>query len=82
MKTLKHEEVHRCEYRSLEEAQARIEHFVQQIYNQNRLHSALGYRSPVQFEPQPSGLETNPWRKQGQGGSNAAPCPAPHPASD
>jgi len=67
MKTLKHEEVHRCEYRSLEEAQARIEHFVQQIYNQKRLHSALGYRSPVQFEPQPSGLETNPWRKQGQG---------------
>lgn len=79
MKTLKHEEVHRCEYRSLEEAQERIEQFVHRVYNQKRLHSALGYRSPVQFEQQPSGLETDYVDGAGTRGSNAAPCPAPHP---
>ena len=52
MKTLKHEEVHRCEYGSLEEARERIEAFVYEVYNQKRLHSAIGYRSPVQFEQQ------------------------------
>lgn len=79
MKTLKHEEVHRCEYRSLQEAQQRIEQFVHQVYNQKRLHSALGYRSPVQFEQQPSGLERDSVDGAGTRGSNAAPCPAPHP---
>lgn len=79
MKTLKHEEVHRCEYRSLEEAQERIEQFVHRVYNQKRLHSALGYRSPVQFEQQPSGLERDYVDGAGTRSSNAAPCPAPHP---
>lgn len=81
MKTLKHEEVHRCEYRSLQEAQERIEQFVHHVYNQKRLHSALGYRSPVQFEQQPSGLERDSVDGAGTRGSNAAPCPAPHPGS-
>lgn len=81
MKTLKHEEVHRCEYRSLEEAQERIEQFVHRVYNQKRLHSALGYRSPVQFEQQPSGLERDYVDGAGTRGSNAAPGPAPHPGS-
>lgn len=81
MKTLKHEEVHRCEYRSLEEAQERIEQFVHRVYNQKRLHSALGYRSPVQFEQQPSGSERDFVDGAGTRGSNAAPCPAPHPGS-
>ena len=81
MKTLKHEEVHRCEYRSLEEAEKRIERFVYQVYNQKRLHSALGYRSPMQFEQQPSGLERDYVGGAGTRGSNAAPCPAPHPGS-
>jgi putative transposase len=52
LKTLKHEEVHRCEYRDLEEAQERIEQFIEAVYNHKRLHSALGYLSPVQFEAQ------------------------------
>jgi putative transposase len=50
IKTLKYEEVYRTEYRNLEEAKASIEEFLQRIYNQKRLHSALGYRSPVEFE--------------------------------
>ena len=43
MKTLKYEEVHRQEYRDLAEARASIEHFLERVYNQKRLHSALGY---------------------------------------
>lgn len=50
MKTLKYEEVHRQEYRDLEESRASIEHFLMKVYNQKRLHSALGYSSPVEFE--------------------------------
>jgi transposase InsO family protein len=50
MKTLKYEEVHRQEYRDLAEARASIQHFLERVYNQKRLHSALGYRPPVEFE--------------------------------
>ncbi len=50
MKTLKYEEVYRSEYRDLADAYARIGEFLEAIYNQKRLHSALDYRSPVQFE--------------------------------
>lgn len=52
LKTLKYEEVHRQEYRDLSEARASIEHFLERVYNQKRLHSALGYRPPVEFEQQ------------------------------
>ena len=50
MKTLKHEEVLRNEYRDLDDARRRIVHFVQKVYNETRLHSALGYRPPAEFE--------------------------------
>jgi len=50
MKTLKYEEVYRQEYRDLGEARASIAQFIDQVYNQKRLHSALGYRPPVEFE--------------------------------
>jgi transposase InsO family protein len=50
MKTLKYEEVHRNEYRDLAEAKTAIGTFLEKVYNQKRLHSAIGYKSPAQFE--------------------------------
>jgi putative transposase len=50
MKTLKYEEVYRNEYRDFSEARASIGEFLEQVYNQKRLHSALGYMPPTAFE--------------------------------
>jgi putative transposase len=50
MKTLKHEEVHRVEYRDLAQARRGITKFIEQTYNRKRLHSALGYRPPAEFD--------------------------------
>ena len=52
MKTLKYEEVYRNEYRDLHEARAAIAEFLEKIYNHQRLHSALGYLPPAEFEAQ------------------------------
>jgi len=50
LKTLKAEEVSLKQYRTIEEARLSIGHFLEEVYNQRRLHSALGYRPPVEFE--------------------------------
>jgi transposase InsO family protein len=50
MKTLKCEEVYRSEYRNLADTRARIGEFIEQVYNQKRLHSALGYCPPAEYE--------------------------------
>jgi transposase InsO family protein len=61
MKTLKQEEIHTREYRDRADLEAHIGHFLEQYYNRQRLHSALNYRSPEQFER--SLLETSrTWR--------------------
>ena len=50
MKTLKHEEVDGRLYRDVRQARRQIGSFIEEIYNRQRLHSALDYRSPVEFE--------------------------------
>jgi len=50
MKTLKYEEVYRQECRDLAEVLASIGGFIERVYNERRLHSALGYRPPAEFE--------------------------------
>ena len=52
IKTLKYEEVLRNEYRDLAEARASIHRFLEKVYNQKRLHSALDYVPPAEFEAQ------------------------------
>src|SRR5258707_7463009 len=50
MKTLKQEEVDGSAYRDADEARREIGAFLEQIYNRQRLHSALAYRPPAEFE--------------------------------
>ena len=50
MRTVKYEEVYLADYQTLTEARASIKHFIEEVYNRKRLHSALGYRPPVEFE--------------------------------
>src|SRR5262245_51584140 len=50
MKTLKCEEVYLWDYQSLADLKRRIPYFLQEVYNQKRLHSALGYVTPEEFE--------------------------------
>jgi putative transposase len=61
IRTLKHEELDARPYRTLEELREHVTEFIEQIYNLKRLHSALAYRSPVEFEEQhEAGIEWMP----------------------
>ena len=50
MRTLKEEEVHGAAYLNLEDARKRIGRFIEEVYNRKRLHSALRYLTPEEFE--------------------------------
>ena len=50
MKTLKYEEIHVSQYRDIEHLKAAMTEFIENVYNKTRLHSALGYRPPEEYE--------------------------------
>ena len=50
MKTIKTEEVYLWEYRTLDDVQKRIPYFIEDVYNQKRLHASLNYMPPNEFE--------------------------------
>jgi transposase InsO family protein len=56
-RTLKREEVEAKEYMDLEDLRQNISYFIDRYYNEERLHSALGYRYPAEFEK----VTENPW---------------------
>ena len=58
LKTLKREEIHANQYTDLEHLRSNIEEFIEQYYNRQRLHSALGYCSPDEFEQQTRHCDT------------------------
>ncbi|HEY6305118.1 MAG TPA: IS3 family transposase [Candidatus Angelobacter sp.] len=94
LRTLKREEINASKYRDLEHLRANIEEFIENYYNQKRLHSALGYRSPEEFERELENRETPKAATlicsfgkastlaSGEGDSNAVPVPRPLPLLD
>jgi putative transposase len=70
MKTLKYEEIHCRKYTDIEELATNMEEFINQYYNGQRLHSALGYRSPEEFEAlapkHPAATETMSFPRHGE----------------
>lgn len=50
IKTIKSEEVNMNEYETIEDVYCNIERFIEELYNNKRLHSGIGYKPPVEFE--------------------------------
>jgi putative transposase len=61
MSTLKQEEIYCNQYRDLEDLGQHIDEFIGQYYNRLRLHSALGYQSPEQFEMATQAASASAW---------------------
>ncbi len=59
MRTIKEEEVQLTEYHDYADARRQLGRFLDRVYNRKRIHSALGYLTPAEFETQ--------WRAQGRG---------------
>ncbi|MGA9847749.1 MAG: integrase core domain-containing protein, partial [Roseiarcus sp.] len=68
MKTLKAEEVHAKTYIDLDHARRQIGAFIESVYNEKRLHSALGYKPPAEFEAELAALTTTTQNR-------TKPCP-------
>ena len=73
IKTLKREEIYTNDYRDLDHLRTNIERFIEQYYNRLRLHSALGYRPPEEFEHavapiMPSSAATIQWFRPAEEG--------------
>jgi putative transposase len=49
-KTLKYEEVHLANYETYDDVTQSVPHFIEEVYNSKRLHSAIGYLPPVEYE--------------------------------
>jgi putative transposase len=66
MRTLKREEIDGRRYRNLEKLEQNLEQFIETVYNRVRLHSALGYQSPMEYEQQqPKLAEGQGWKPPG-----------------
>jgi len=63
-KTLKHEEVNLCQYETYQDVVTRLPYFLEDVYNHKRLHSALGYRPPDEFEEELLNQENNEGSRQ------------------
>lgn len=59
-KTLKREEVYLNQYETFGDAEGQIGQFIDDVYNQKRLHSSLGYLPPIEYESLYNALEEHP----------------------
>jgi transposase InsO family protein len=90
IKTLKQEEIYAHAYRDAEHLREHLEEFIERYYNRLRMHSALGYRSPEQFETetasQPAATLSFPRHGRsidpmGKGNGSGLPPPLPFSSS-
>lgn len=91
LRTLKREEIHASQYRDLDDLKHHLTEFIDLYYNRRRLHSALGYKTPEEFEAEPRACwpsaalsfprhpEVYRWKKNGEPAQASSP---PHPIDE